>query len=178
MFNHGNSVHMDASRSSVAALNGKKERVKDAIIRGNATFRNATRQVLTAHKGGDLRKPRTEAIAQKLGDTMCARSNPAASIYEIIAWLKEDGLSHYDARVFAARISVGFVDSIYADHESPPIEVLAPKLVVEDAEASAAAMRALTTRNPADFARALDERTESANLAAILCRKLQSAAVR
>lgn len=173
MLNHGNTIRMD-DRSSVAALSGRRNRIKENVIRGNAIVRDAFRLVLQDLKGGDARKPRPEEIAQKIGDTLRDASHPCAEFHEIIAVMKEDGLSLQSARVFAAKISVGYVDAIYADLEIPAPEIIGPQLVVEEAQATAAEMVADRTKNPVDYSRALDERHEALALATIKLRALQA----
>lgn len=156
-------IHKDSAQEKAqrieAAANCLDRLTRDALRKA------ATRLTVTS-----------PALRKVLSAAMRIEAAPAHQVGELIARMKEDGLSHFDARVFAASF-VTFVDSIYSDEATPSLDVLGPKCLKETSEASAFHMIALSTRCPSDAARALDETTEEAALVEIIRRRLQQDAV-
>lgn len=173
-------IYHNSVRAVAAATEQKEKRIEEMVNRGDAMIRPALVKALCRLKGGDSRKPYPEP-RQIFSDTLRADrvpNRPFHKAFDLLARMIEDGLSHHDARVFAAQM-VAFVDSIYAEREKlEPLAVLAPRLVKESAEATAAQMAALCHPCQANHDYALDETREAANLTSITLQTLEAEAAR
>lgn len=159
MCNHRNSL-------SVAAVDEKKyeARVRRLANDLDELIRNALPRTLQRLKGDDLRKPYPEP-RQLFSDTLRGHAHPAHSFGDFMGRMIADGMTHSDARFFAAKF-VQWVDNHYAE-QLPSLSELGPQLCKESGEALSALMIASRDPSTPNLERALDETREAEVLAAI-----------
>lgn len=170
MSNHFKSLCV-AAPSEQRAKERYEARVKYLADKFDGIIKDTLPRTLSRLKGDDLRKPYPEP-RQLFSDTLRGHAKPAHTFGDFFGRLIVDGMTHTDARFFAAKV-MQFVDEVYAD-QVPSLAELAPRLCKENGEAEAALMTALHDPSTPNLERALDENTESSVLAAIVSSRVLS----
>lgn len=165
-------MHTHGNRQSVAAdcERLRKEKLIEAMAdRLDHLLQNKLPITIDRLKGDGPRHAMPEP-RMLFSDAIRGHCRPAHPLGRFVARMIVNGLSHHDARVFVAQL-VGWVDAEYMEH-LPPLNVLAPQLVRENGEATAAQMVAMVDPCRANLDRALVESDEAIALQEITRRRL------
>lgn len=172
MFNPDRVVSV-AAESDKRAKDRERERyearVRFVADKMDALIRNILPRTLQSIKGDDLRKPYPEP-RQLFSDTLRGHAKPAHHFGEFLGRLIASGMTHQDARFFAAKV-MQCVDEIYAD-QVPQVQALAPQLAKEAGEALSELMTANRDPSTVNLERALDEVRELEVCAAITSNRI------